>query len=179
MVTSRNANTRKRAPRKKETGTCQDRLRNDAKIIKILERIDGRRAKSITDAGQVLQHPQTARDAQIYAQFLKDIIRHASPGHAALCAASLGKQRVSRLKEYERADVVQFVKENKEGLSCEALTSLAEEYGIRSFSTLIDSATLYEPDEQLSNVLHGQGELPIRSEGESSEQNTSQPMQYD
>jgi hypothetical protein len=174
MVTSRNANTRKRAPRKKETSTCQDRLRNDAKIIKILERIDGRRAKSITDAGQVLQHPQTARDAQVYVQFLKDIIRHASPGHAALCAASLGKQRVSRLKEYERADVVQFVKENKEGLSCEALTSLAEECGIRSFT--IDSATLYEPDEQLSNVLHGQGEVPIRSEGESSEQNTNQPV---
>ena len=115
----------------------------------------------------MLQHPQTARDAQIYAQFLKDIIRHASPGHAALCAASLGKQRVSHLKEYERAGVVQFVKENKEGLTCEALTSLAEEYGIGSFSALIDSAT-----EQSPNVLHRQGEVPTHSEGESSEQNT-------
>lgn len=163
MATSRTANsntTRQRALRKKETTSCQDKLRNDAKIIKILERIDDRRAKHITDAVQMLQHPQTARDAQIYAQFLKDIIRHASPGHAALCAASLGKQRVSRLKEYKRADVVQFVKENKEGLSCKALTSLAEEYRIGSFSALIDSATLYEPDEQSPSVLHGQGEVP-------------------
>ena len=170
MATSRTANsntTRQRALRKKETTNCQDKLRNDAKIIKILERIDDRRAKHITAGVQILQHPQTARNAQIYAQFLKDIIRHASPGHAALCAASLGKERVSRLKEYERADVVQFVKENKEGLSCKALTSLAEEYGIGSFSALI---------EQSPNVLHGQGEVPTYSEDESSEQNTNQPV---
>ena len=82
------------------------------------------------------------------------------------------------MKEYERADVVQFAKENNEGLSFEALTSLAEECGIGNFSTLIDFATLCEPDEQLSNVLHGQGEVPTdkEGEGESSEQNTDQPM---
>ena len=155
MVTSRDASSKTKRVRK-TISNWQDKLRNDAKIIKILERIGGRRAKLVTEAIQILQHPQAARDAKIYAQFLKDITQHASPGHALLCAASLGKQVVSRLKEIERADIVQFVKENKESLSCKVLTSLAKEYGITT-------------DEQLLNVLHGQDEVPIRAEGESGE----------
>ena len=183
MAASRDASSktrRARVPHKKIPNTCQDRLRKDAKIIKIVERIDTRRAKYISDAVRILQHPQAARDAQIYAQFLKDIIRLASPGHAVLCAASLGQQRLSHLKEHERADVVQFVKENKEGLSCEVLTSLAEEYGIGSFGALANTTTPCEPDQQVSDVLAGRGEVPPRRDGDTSEQNTHRhaPMQY-
>lgn len=173
MVTSRDANsetTRKRALRKKkETNWWQGKLRNDAKIIKILERIDSRKVKLISDAAQILQHPEASRDSRIYAYFLKDVIRHASPCHAILCATSLGKQRVSHMNEQERADIVQFVKENIEPLSCKVLTSLAEEYGIRRCNALSDTPTLCEPGEQSPNVLHVQGGVSIPSEDEPSE----------
>jgi hypothetical protein len=170
MTTSRDKARRDRAPRKRTTSSYQDNLRNHAKIIKILERIDGQKAKLIRNAVQIIQHPPADRNAQIYAQFLKDIIRHASPGHALLCAANFGKQRGSRLNESERADIVQFVKENKEDLSCKLLASLAEEYGIGSVNALADTAALREPEELLSNFLHGQSEVPIRREGEPSKQ---------
>lgn len=74
-----------------ELGRCCERLHNTARELSVKERLDGRAAKQVDDAVEILTTSQTASSSKTYQAFLYDILRHCSPSLVLLCAASLGK----------------------------------------------------------------------------------------
>jgi hypothetical protein len=107
-----------------------DKLNKTLTNLNVLGRLDQREARLVTTAVNILNIPQTTRDFKVYQAFLWDIIHHCGRGHALLCAASLGKQRVASLNAQDRIQLVHYFKINKSAFESSVLDSLATEYQV-------------------------------------------------
>ncbi len=125
-------------PKPKPDGVneCYERISKSAKTIKILERLSDRGDKHVDKAVDILMTSQTTRESKVYQTFLHDILRQAGRGFVVLCAASLGKQRVVQLSDFDRVSLVRHVKDNKAALHCSALDSLADDFQVPSLDGL-------------------------------------------
>lgn len=112
-------------------GYC-DSLRKGFDKLKVLERLDDKAAEHVKAAAKILTTPQTIRSYKVYETFLHDVLRHCGPELVLLCAACLGKPKVSSLKTEERIILLDHVKTKRFSYVSPILGRLATEYGIHS-----------------------------------------------
>lgn len=123
---------------------CFKRLQRDSELIRNLHRLSGRGPKLVQDATGIMKAAQTTRDNILYQEFLGDILHHCGRGVTLLCAASLGKQRVTRMKTPHRDSFVAFLKNNFSTLHHPILDTLATAYGIPSANGQFEAFLLME-----------------------------------
>ncbi|KAI9891860.1 MAG: hypothetical protein M1814_002245 [Vezdaea aestivalis] len=109
-----------------EVSNCSNKLLKDVKRLKVLERLGDRDCKMVKNAVDILSTSQTSREQRVYQEFLHDILHHSNRGLLLLCAASLGKQRVTELTVDDRLNLVLYVKKNQALLDCPVLEHLAD-----------------------------------------------------
>lgn len=119
-----------------ELGKCCERLHETAREINIMERVDGRAARQVNDAVEILSSVQTNPPSRTYQAFLYDVLRHCSPSLVLLCAASFGKKRIVDLGSKERVSLLAYVRDTQLSLRSSVLETLASDYRI----PLLDSA---------------------------------------
>ena len=115
-----------------EVAACCKKLQIDSERIKTLGRLWGRGPKLVQDAASILKALQTSRQNIIYQEFLGDILHHCGRGITLLCAASLGKQRVTRMGEKDRISFVGVLKNSLSRFYHPILDTLATAYEISS-----------------------------------------------
>lgn len=109
---------------------CHEKLRKTAKMLNITDRLDDQSSKHVDTAVEILTKPQTNRAFKVYQEFLYDVLRHSSPGLVMLCAAGLGKQRITSMTAEDRVSLLNVVKEGKDSLSSSTLEVLAKDHEI-------------------------------------------------
>ena len=109
---------------------CSEKLQTCIGNLKILERLDKRAAGLVITATKILTTQQTSRESRVYQTFLGDVLRQCGRGMALLCAAGLGKQRVTTLSSRDRIQLVHYLKSNKAIFKSPILDLLAEKYQI-------------------------------------------------
>lgn len=115
-----------------EVAACCKKLQGDSERIRTLDRLSGRGPKLVQDAAGIMKAPQTSRENIVYQEFLGDILHHCGRGITLLCAASLGKQRVTRMNDKDRISFVGFLKNNLSSFHHPILDTLATAYEIPS-----------------------------------------------
>jgi hypothetical protein len=115
--------------------SCRDKLKKSAGDIYVLKRLTDTGARLVGDAINILVQVQTAHDSRKYQLFLYDILHHSGPGMVLLCAASLGKQRITKLNTNDRVAFVSYVNNNKADLHSPALDLLAGDYRVPSLNS--------------------------------------------
>lgn len=136
---------------KEITGYC-DSLRKGFDKIRVLERLDVKAAEHVKTAVEILKTPQTSRSFKVYETFLQDVLRHCGPELVLLCAACLGKPKVSSLKKEDRVALLDHLKTKKLSYVSPILGRLATEYGIHSLHS----------EQGQSKVQQGPTALPSR-----------------
>jgi hypothetical protein len=119
-------------------GYC-DSLRKGASKIKVLERLDDKAAEHVNTAVEILISPQTIRSFKVYQDFLHDVLRHYGPELVLLCAACLGKPKITSLKMEDRVSLLDHVKVKKLSYAFPVLAQLATEYEIPSLNSELNS----------------------------------------
>ncbi|KAM5458511.1 hypothetical protein MaudCBS49596_000425 [Microsporum audouinii] len=109
---------------------CYQKISETSRAIRTLERLTGRGPALVNAAIGILTSSPSQRDETVYQLFLRDVLRLCGRGLTLLCAASLGKQRVSALSEDQRTHLVRHLKHNRDSLECDCLETIAEEHGI-------------------------------------------------
>ncbi len=112
-------------------GYC-DGLRKGFDKIKVLERLDDKAAEHVKTAVKILTTPQTIRSFKVYETFLHDILCHCGPELVLLCAACLGKPKISSLKTEHRIALLEHVKTKRLLYISPSLGRLTTKYGVYS-----------------------------------------------
>lgn len=97
-----------------------------------MERLDDKAAERVKTAVKISTTAQTIRSFKVYETFLYDVLCHCGPELVLLCAACLGKPKVSSLKTEDRIALLKHVKTKRLSYVSPILGRLATEYGIRS-----------------------------------------------
>ena len=119
--------------RKRPTGLegYRERLRKCAARIKISQTLDKKQATDNAKiAATVMASNQTNRFDKIYQDILFDIARLCGPELVLLCAAALGKHRISHLNKDDQLHLLKFLQEKKRELNVNGLAALADLYEI-------------------------------------------------
>ena len=127
---------RRRSDQSGQTGKCCDRLHNTVRELVIRERPDGQAAKNVGDAVEILAAPLPEPATRIYQTFLFDVLYHCRRGLALLCAASLGKKRISNMATKDRLSLLAYIKDAQASLDFPMLGVLANEFSIPSADSL-------------------------------------------
>ena len=108
---------------------CESLLKA-ANRIRVLERLDGKAADHVSTAVEILANQQTTRSCKVYQEFLRDVLRHCGPELVLLCAACLGKPKVSSLKTEHRVKLLEHMKMKKSTYIFPVMVRLVTEYNI-------------------------------------------------
>jgi hypothetical protein len=110
----------------KAVSECLGKLQKTIEKWKIIERLDKKETDLVGAARTALTVLQPTRDGKIYQNFLQDVHRQCNRNSVMLCAASLGKQRITALNNQDRVDLLRYLKLTRNALDLPSLTLVAE-----------------------------------------------------
>jgi predicted xylose isomerase-like sugar epimerase len=109
---------------------CCQRLQKTANEIKVRKRLCERGVAQATSLHDLLTVEQSDRSLKVYQEFLQDVAQQCGSATALLCHIGLGKHRVTNLKNEDRVNLLQILKDEHGSLSGDELKSLAESYHV-------------------------------------------------
>lgn len=136
-----------------ELGKCCERLHNTAREINVMERVDGRAAKQVDDAVEILTTVQTSKPSKTYQAFLHDILRHCSRSLVLLCAASFGKKRIVDLGLKDRVSLLAYMRDTRLSLGSSVLETLANDHQIPSLTNIVECISNLSPPNGAHRLL--------------------------
>lgn len=117
-----------------------ERLQTCAAQIKIRQTLNKQQAvDNVRTAVTIMTTNQTTRFEKIYQDILNDISRLFGPELVLLCAAALGKHKISHLNEDDRARLLNYLREQNSRLNVNGLTALADVYKVPRMTHVISS----------------------------------------
>lgn len=115
---------------KPKVDDCRQRLQQTAKEITVRKRLGARAAAQAEALHDLLTTKHSDRNLRVYQEFLCDVIQQCGPEIALLCAVGIGKHKVANLKDDDRVDLLELLKNEQKTLGVEELRMLARDYHI-------------------------------------------------
>lgn len=118
------------------------RLQNCAERIKITHILNNQQAANVKTAVEIMTTNQTTRFEKIYQDVLNDISRLCGPEVVLLCAAALGKHKISHLNQDDRAHLLDYLTKQNSTLPVDRLKVLVNNYKVPCMKYFLSSIYL-------------------------------------
>lgn len=118
------------------------RLQNCAERIKITHILNNQQAANVKTAVEIMTTNQTTRFEKIYQDVLNDISRLCGPEVVLLCAAALGKHKISHLNQDDRARLLDYLTKKNSTLLVDRLKVLVNNYKVPCMKYFLSSIYL-------------------------------------